>query len=532
MVEIISRPATKADVQLSNVDNTSDADKPVSSAQAAAITSAMSSITKTSIGLGNVDNTSDASKPVSTAQQVALNAKQDIISLTTSGTSGAATLIGNTINIPQYSSGTGDVSSNTSVSVDGEVSLFSGVSGKTIKRATQTGIANLTSGVLSTVTAPSGVIVGTSDVQTLTNKSIVATQLTGTIQAAQMPALTGDATTSAGSVAVTVGRLNGVSLGGLATGILKNTTSTGVPSIAVAGTDYQIPITLTTVGTSGAASFTAGTLNIPQYSAGGGGDVSSNTAVSVVNEIALFYDTGGKIIKRSTGSGIATLTSGVLSTVTAPAGAVVGTTDTQTLTNKSIDAGQLTGTVVAARMPALTGDVTSTVGTVATVVGKINGVSLAGLATGLLKNTISTGVPSIATAGTDYQAPVTLTTSGTSGVATFTSNTLNIPNYSGARARTTITATTYTFVLGDAGNVVSFNNAAAQTITIPPNSSVAYPVNTQIDLLALGAGKVSFAPGSGVTLNPASTRSLNQYTGGMLFQVATDSWILSGAVVA
>jgi hypothetical protein len=38
-------------------------------------------------------------------------------------------------------------------------------------------------------------------------------------------------------------------------------------------------------------------------------------------------------------------------------------------------------------------------------------------------------VPSIAVAGTDFQAPITLTTSGNSGVATFTSNTLNIPNY-------------------------------------------------------------------------------------------------------
>jgi hypothetical protein len=40
---------------------------------------------------------------------------------------------------------------------------------------------------------------------------------------------------------------------------------------AVAGTDYQAPITLTTTGTSGAATFVANTLNIPQYSAGGGG---------------------------------------------------------------------------------------------------------------------------------------------------------------------------------------------------------------------------------------------------------------------
>lgn len=38
------------------------------------------------------------------------------------------------------STATGDVSSNTSTSVDGEVALFSGTGGKTIKRATGSGI--------------------------------------------------------------------------------------------------------------------------------------------------------------------------------------------------------------------------------------------------------------------------------------------------------------------------------------------------------------------------------------------------------
>ena len=45
--------------------------------------------------------------------------------------------------------GGGDFSSNTSSSVDGEVVLFSGTGGKTGKRATGTGIAQLTGGVLS-----------------------------------------------------------------------------------------------------------------------------------------------------------------------------------------------------------------------------------------------------------------------------------------------------------------------------------------------------------------------------------------------
>jgi hypothetical protein len=40
--------------------------------------------------------------------------------------------------------------------------------------------------------------------QTLTNKSIVATQLTGTLQAAQFPALTGDVTTTAGALGTTI----------------------------------------------------------------------------------------------------------------------------------------------------------------------------------------------------------------------------------------------------------------------------------------------------------------------------------------
>lgn len=54
-------------------------------------------------------------------------------------------------------------------------------------------------------------------------------------------------------------------------------------------------------------------------------------------------------------------------------------------------------------------------------------VILSALGTGLIKT--SSGGLTVATAGTDYQAPITLTTTGTSGAATFVGNTLNIPNY-------------------------------------------------------------------------------------------------------
>jgi len=54
-----------------------------------------------------------------------------------------------------------------------------------------------------------------------------------------------------------------------ATGILKSSGVSGNISAATAGTDYQAPITLTTTGASGAATFSNGTLNIPQYAGGG-----------------------------------------------------------------------------------------------------------------------------------------------------------------------------------------------------------------------------------------------------------------------
>jgi hypothetical protein len=87
----------KSDFGLSNVDNTSDANKPVSTAQQTALnlkanlasptfTGTVSGVTAAMVGLGNVTNTSDANKPVSTAQQTALDLKANLASPTFTGT--------------------------------------------------------------------------------------------------------------------------------------------------------------------------------------------------------------------------------------------------------------------------------------------------------------------------------------------------------------------------------------------------------------------------------------------------------------
>ena len=79
-------------------------------------------ITKTDVGLANVDNTSDANKPVSTAQATAIGLKQNTLTLTTTGTSGAATLVGATLNIPQYTGG-GAASDYLSVLTAAEIAI-------------------------------------------------------------------------------------------------------------------------------------------------------------------------------------------------------------------------------------------------------------------------------------------------------------------------------------------------------------------------------------------------------------------------
>lgn len=101
------------------------------------------------------------------------------------------------------------------------------------------------------------------------------------------------------------------------------------------------------------------------------------------------------------------------------------------------------------------------------------------------------------------------------------------------------TGTTYTFVLADGSGagghpLVTSSNAAAQTVTVPPNSSVAFPVGTQIDICQLGAGKMTLAQGAGVTINSkASNKAAGaQYVCLSLFKTATDTWVLIGDLIA
>lgn len=148
-------------------------------------------------------------------------------------------------------------------------------------------------------------------------------------------------------------------------------------------------------------------------------------------------------------------------------GSVVGTTDTQTLTNKTISGGTVNASTV-------------TVG----------------------------GVPVVTTTGTQTLSnkAITLSTNAQTGA--------------------------YTLVLSDAGKVVEVNSSSAVALTIPPASSVAFPVGANVSVMQTGTGTVTVTAGSGVTINADVSLVLSRWGMVTLIKRDTDSWTVQGGGAA
>lgn len=112
-----------------------------------------------------------------------------------------------------------------------------------------------------------------------------------------------------------------------------------------------------------------------------------------------------------------------------------------------------------------------------------------------------------------------------------------VPTLSSAKVPTVDTSAqtdSYTLVLTDAGKLVEMGKATAQTLTVPPNSSVAFPLGTKIDVVQTGAGEADIAAGSGVTINSqdGNLKLAAQWAGATLVKRATNTWVLIGNLVA
>lgn len=89
----------------------------------------------------------------------------------------------------------------------------------------------------------------------------------------------------------------------------------------------------------------------------------------------------------------------------------------------------------------------------------------------------------------------------------------------------------YTLALSDSGEVVEMNLGTALTLTVPPNSSVAFPAGTVVEVYRMGAGTVTLVAGSGVTLTTPAGSPLTLRVQGSTVSLrkrATDEWVISG----
>jgi hypothetical protein len=88
----------------------------------------------------------------------------------------------------------------------------------------------------------------------------------------------------------------------------------------------------------------------------------------------------------------------------------------------------------------------------------------------------------------------------------------------------------YTLVLADAGKYVRMTSGSANNLTIPPNSSVAFDIGTEVIVRQAGAGTTTIVAGSGVTIRTSNTLVLAaQHDSISVVKVATNEWDLTGA---
>lgn len=160
----------------------------------------------------------------------------------------------------------------------------------------------------------------------------------------------------------------------------------------------------------------------------------------------------------------------------------------------------------------------------------------------------SAGTVTSITAGTGLSGG-TITSSGTiaidstvatlTGTQTLTNKTLTSPTIDDPKLNVTIDAETasYTAVLANNGQVVTMNNASANTFSIPTDASVAYPTGTQITVIQIGAGQTTIqavTPGTTTINSTGATATAPKlrvrYSSATCIKLSANNWIVVGDI--
>jgi hypothetical protein len=290
----------------------------------------------------------------------------------------------------------------------------------------------------------------------------------------------------------------------------------------------QSTLSLTTTGTSGAATLVGSTLNIPQYSGGGGsttwgsitgtlssqtdlqtaldGKVDENAAITASTKTKITYDSKGLVTAGAD-----------LSASDIPSGIDASKISTGVISNAEFD--YLNGltdniqTQFTGKQPILVSG---------TNIKTINSTSLLG--SGDISVAPATGINATAIAdgsvtSTEFQYINSLTSNAQTQIDSKT-NKLVTANRQTA---------SYTLVLSDADKLVEMNVASANNLTVPAST---FSAGTQILLAQYGAGQTTIVAGSGMTIrsNGAKLKLNAQYSGATLVFISGTEAYLFGDI--
>jgi hypothetical protein len=435
-----------AKVGLGNVNNTSDANKPVSTATQNALnlkanlasptfTGTVSGIDKTMVGLSNVDNTTDANKPVSIATQTALNLKANATDVTTS------------LALKE------DISNKSNANLGTSTTLY----------PTQNAVKTYVDSQISSAT-----IVDAD--ATTKGKIKLAGDLAGTADAPTVPGLALKAPLVSPSFTGTVTAPTYAS-----TPISLTYSGSTIDWNPVQGLNAAITLTQ-----NSALSFTA------------------NPPVGSYGTIVLTQDgTGNRTITLPTIAGVTNQILGSTSTTSVTLSTAANAKDILNFyydgTNCYWNIGQGYGTAAAATS-STANLATGVTGTLAVANGGTGTTSL----TGLVKGNGTTALTA-AVAGTDYQAPITLTTTG-SGAASLTGTTLNIPSTTNYTLPTSSTSVIGGVKVGT--NLSIDGSGVLSTATSPAfTGAITAPIYASTPQTLTDATTIAWDPANGLNAN-------------------------------
>lgn len=424
---------------------------------------------------------------------------QGALTLTTTGTSGAATLVGNTLNIPNYATGGG---SGTVTSVALSLPSIFSVSGSPVTTS-GTLTADLASQTANYVwAAPNG---------------SAGAPVFRALVAADIPTLNQNTTGSAGSVAWSgvTGKPTTISGYGITDTVTQTITGyTLGTNTAVADTDTIISAfgkVQAQLNAKGVGSVTSVALSLPaDFSVTGSPVTGSGTLTAAWANVAA-SGTSGKVFAGPV-AGSAAPTFRVLLSDDIPSLPISKTTNLQTSLDAKAPLASPTFTGTPAAPTAAVGTNTTQLATTAFVQAEIanDAVLLSGNQTVAGDKTFS-GTTALAAGSTMAGAVIGYR---------------DIP--------ITVTNAAYTFALADAGKGFGKDAATAYTYTIPANGTVAFPVGTAITVFNNNAtANVTIAINTdtlrlGGTTTTGS-RTLAPFGVCTLLKVSSTTWIASGS---